>query len=130
VCTDVGPPFPQRWSVTFDDADLSGAVFGNAVPGPNSWDVVRFGIAGTTGPSFLRTNLTGVVFHDVIIRNGDFTGANAANTTVTGATEFRNTVFGTGWSPTTWTGSAYFDDAVCPDGSPGSVANPCFVVTP
>ena len=130
VCTDVGPPFPERWSITFDDANLTDAVFGSVVPSPNSWDVVRFGIGSNTGPSFLRTNLTRVAFHDVIMSNGDFTGALAPNTTVTGTTDFRGTVFGTGWIPTAWSGAADFDTATCPNNSTGSAANPCFVVTP
>lgn len=150
-CVNVSDPAwsgPGRWTVKFNAANLTGARFGGndalasqyassqygSGPwmvsfGYSEWDPVTSTSTLIGGPDFRSAVLSGASFDSVNMDQGDFNGATTTGLTSGNdpyGSSWRQTVFGPGWTSSTWTGSHDFTDATCPDGSTGSYATPCF----
>ena len=97
--------------------------------GYSEWDPVTSTSTPIGGPDFRSAVLSGASFDSVNMDQGDFNGATTTGLTSGNdpyGSSWRQTVFGPGWTSSTWTGSHDFTDATCPDGSTGSYATPCF----
>ena len=118
--------------VLFDDTDFTNAAMGG-VPDPERGELMAMTYAyngRTRSASFHNAVFDGVHITNGLFWDADFTGSSAVGATFEGDSRFDRVIFSAGWTDTTWTGTASFDGAVCPDGSTGSWTDPCFTVTP